>query len=446
MTGEEGGGHSGLYHTSSQVLLARLYDNVLTNLHPAGLRQKACVNCGQLADSSSSHTESSDDNAEERSEFSDSDLSSTSTDITVRLTRNFSSHNISKKSPAETRTLQYSRSLSSLPLRPGTRDHAKLTRITGQTGEIPVRQKVKFSLHPHLIYSDETGDSEQSNHQKLVRKSNVLTGLAPVIRNQEEECETLEDEEESGVEDDETDEADEASGLQRETMDYYKTMKTGENIYSYAYRDAFSPAALIKLEDCSDVSEDVYDSIKAPSEISKIDVMSDTMSDKGDLFFSISKGRRNYLKLHRHVGWDMERVKEVQEPVDLQEKKKENRNHSRLLPILMHEEKKRVIAETNAVRQKQNNQDLCYYKYKHPPQYKNVRNSKIQRMIRREVEGAMPSSNQDAGVKEKLKLKKSLQRNFSRISFFNGKKEAGFNIKVSLQRKLTSMMSYIKLF
>ena len=31
-------------------------------------------------------------------------------------------------------------------------------------------------------------------------------------------------------------------------------------------------------------------------------------------------------------------MKEVQEPVDLQEKKKENRNHSRLLPILMHEE------------------------------------------------------------------------------------------------------------
>ena len=36
-------------------------------------------------------------------------------------------------------------------------------------------------------------------------------------------------------------------------------------------------------------------------------------------------------------------------------------------------QKKRVIAETNAIRQKQNNQDLCYY----PPQYKNVRNSKV---------------------------------------------------------------------
>ena len=48
----------------------------------------------------------------------------------------------------------------------------------------------------------------------------------------------------------------------------------------------------------------------------------------------------------------------------------------------------------------------------------------------------------------KLKLKKSLHRtfpeNFSRISFFNGKKEARFNIKLSLQRKLTNMMSYIK--
>jgi len=61
------------------------------------------------------------------------------------------------------------------------------------------------------------------------------------------------------------------------------------------------------------------------------------------------------------------------------------------------------------------------------------------------MEGA-ESSNQDVELKEKLKLKKSLQRNFSRISFFNGKKETRFNIKVSLQRKLTSMMSYIKLF
>lgn len=104
-----------------------------------------------------------------------------------------------------------------------------------------------------------------------------------------------------------------------------------------------------------------------------------------------------------------------------------------------------MIAETNAVRQssrqkqKQKSQDLCYYKY---PQYKNVRNNKIKRMTRKEVEQVQSTS----GLKEKLKVKKSLQRNFSRISFFNGRKEAKFNIKVSLQRKLTSMMSHIKLF
>ena len=159
-----------------------------------------------------------------------------------------------------------------------------------------MRQRVTFSLHPHLIYSDETEDSQEANHQKLVRKSNVLAGLDPVIKHQDEECvetlslspsETLEDGGEgSGLEAVEADEAVEAS-LQQGGSDYYKTMKTGENMYSYAYRDAFSPAALIKLEDCSDVSEEVYDSIKAPSEISKVDVMSDTMSDKGDLFFSI---------------------------------------------------------------------------------------------------------------------------------------------------------------
>ena len=109
----------------------------------------------------------------------------------------------------------------------------------------------------------------------------------------------------------------------------------------------------------------------------------------------------------------MERLKEDEDPAGhsagQQEKKEETRNHSRLLAILLHEEvllhldqrnkqvqvpelesvvkckplqKKRVIAETNAVRQKQNKQDLGFYKYNHPPpppppQYKNVRKSKV---------------------------------------------------------------------
>ena len=190
--------------------------------------------------------------------------------------------------------MQYSKSLSSLPQRRETgeqSEHAKLRRTRGPSGEISARQRVQFSLHPHLIYSDETEDSQPSNHPKLIRQSNVLAGLDPVVRkrNREEESEdspspsvTLEGGEEAGLE------ADDA-GLQQEGRDYYKTMKTGggEDIYSYAYRDAFSPAALIKLEDRSDVSEDIYDSIKAPSELSKVEVMSDSLSEPGDLFLSI---------------------------------------------------------------------------------------------------------------------------------------------------------------
>jgi len=129
----------------------------------------------------------------------------------------------------------------------------------------------------------------------------------------------------------------------------------------------------------------------------------------------------------------------------IEESQTGNIKHSRLFPILVHEENKREIAETNSVRQSSRqkhqkiSQDDCHYKYH---QYKNVRNNKIKRIIRKEVEQVQSTS----GLKEKLKLKKSLQENFSRISSFNGRKEARFNIKVSLQRKLTSMMSYIKIF
>merc|ERR1711971_823548 len=288
------------------VLLARLYDNVLTNLtNPPGLRQ-TCVNCGQMEVEveveDTTDTETSDDNEEDRSDFSDSDLSSTSTDITVRLTRNFSHHNILKKSSGESRTLDYSKSLSSLPPRLETREHTRLTRVRGGTGEIPVRARVQFSLHPHLIYSDQTETIRQpSNHPKLIRQSNVLAGAGL-------------DDQDGESQDTPAPSVTVGDGEEAE-FQHYKTMKTGENNYSYAYRDAFSPAALIKLEDCSDVSEALYDSIKAPSEISGVDVMSESLSDKGDLFFSISsKGRRNYLELHRHVGWDMERPKEDEDP------------------------------------------------------------------------------------------------------------------------------------
>ena len=89
---------SGLYHSTSQVLLARLYDNVLTE---ANIR-KTCSNCGQLAD-----TDTSDDNEEEAVEFSESDVSSTSTDMTVRLTRNYSQHDMNREVKQRLRSNNY---------------------------------------------------------------------------------------------------------------------------------------------------------------------------------------------------------------------------------------------------------------------------------------------------------------------------------------------------
>ena len=162
-----------------------------------------------------------------------------------------------------------------------TGGHSKLSRTRGKIS--PIRQKVQFSLLPELIYSDEReNNNQQSNHQRLIRKNNVLAELAfntggDKMEQVETECEEAEEEDntETEVED------------QSDETDHYKSVRTGENIYSYAYRDAFSPAALIKLDDGSEVSEDVYDSIKAPSDMSKVDIMSDTASEAGDMFLSI---------------------------------------------------------------------------------------------------------------------------------------------------------------
>ena len=132
-----------------------------------------------------------------------------------------------------------------------------------------------------MIYSDQREKYHQNIHQKLIRKNNVLTELEKDETETEESEDIDKEKGEEGIDDDDAGENDEDGEI-----DHYKTMMSRENIYSYAYRDAISPAALIRLEECSDVSEDVYDSIKDPSE-SKVDIMSDTMSDTGDLFLSI---------------------------------------------------------------------------------------------------------------------------------------------------------------
>ena len=46
----------------------------------------------------------------------------------------------------------------------------------------------------------------------------------------------------------------------------------------------------------------------------------------------------------------------------------------------------------------------------------------------------------------KLGLKKSLSRTFSRISLFKDNQEKRFDLKTSLQKKLTTLLSYIKIF
>ena len=73
-----------------------------------------------------------------------------------------------------------------------------------------------------------------------------------------------------------------------DTEEYYKTIKSTENVYSYAYKDSISPAALIQLENVSvvsEVSESVYDVLGA--ETSKMEAVSDSMSEREDMFFSI---------------------------------------------------------------------------------------------------------------------------------------------------------------
>ena len=70
---------------------------------------------------------------------------------------------------------------------------------------------------------------------------------------------------------------------------------------------------MIKLEDGnnSEYSEDIYEVIEPPENIEnakpKVSTASETPSEQENPFFlSISKGRRNNLKLHRFVDWDLD--------------------------------------------------------------------------------------------------------------------------------------------
>ena len=180
-----------------------------------------------------------------------------------------------------------------------------------------------------------------------------------------------------------------------DTEEYYKMVKNHENAYSYAYKDALSPAALIQLENASvvsEVSEGVYESLGFVSESSKLETMSE-MSERGeDMFFSISKGRRNYLQLHKYVDWDLNSVAEEDSSHAVEHKPKivkqktseaNKADHSRLLPLILHDEvsweiKFRILLYVYSFQEEKNLRQSqrvpTYYKY---AQYKNVRSSKV---------------------------------------------------------------------
>merc|ERR1711988_1229966 len=119
---------------------------------------------------------------EEAMDLSESDESSSSTDIRLRVRRHYSQYNMNQKPNSENSNLQYSKSLSSLPVQRVTGGHTKLARTgPAAVSGTPFRQKVKFSLFPELIYSDVKENNHQTNHQKLKRKDNVLAEIKTTV-------------------------------------------------------------------------------------------------------------------------------------------------------------------------------------------------------------------------------------------------------------------------
>ena len=114
---------------------------------------------------------------------------------------------------------------------------------------------------------------------------------------------------------------------------------------------------MIKLEEgnISEYSEDIYEVIEHPENNQKAELKakatSDPQSDQDNPFFlSISKGRRNHLKLHRYFDWDIDSdivqatgdiiIGDVVDEGDTLHIKGvvEREGHSRLLPFLNEEE------------------------------------------------------------------------------------------------------------
>ena len=90
---------------------------------------------------------------------------------------------------------------------------------------------------------------------------------------------------------------------------------------------------------------------------------------------------------------------------------------------------------TNAMREKIEMRDENEIKYCRYKNYKNVRSSKIREVDRGKFQAKVPGPQKDH-----LKIKQSISKKLSSISFFAQKKERKLNLRKTLRRKLSSMV------
>merc|ERR1711892_1456070 len=326
--------------------------------------------------------------------------------------------------------LQYSRSLNCLPnpdkypapnIHTNHSNHPNTPYKNTTISIEPTHKKLERAkgakvLRPRVTFSEftENIDVISKEHKKLARKENIFEV--------EESSESI------------------LIGGSKPTnneLGNSETESEEEDEYSYVYRDAFSPAVLIKLaEDNESESEDIYELIENPNEekaTAEGIFASDNPSEQENPFFlSISKGRRNHLKLHRLVDWDFEaehfgvqrnlQIEEDAQRKILAQVKEEEYIDKYHQTYLSHKEfqKERYFKEGGNKKSEKvlperqlmiNESEVKYFKYKN---YKNVRSRKIKKMIKREASQV----NSRGQAKDHLKVKQSISKKMSSISFF----------------------------
>ena len=85
----------------------------------------------------------------------------------------------------------------------------------------------------------------------------------------------------------------------------------------------------------------------------------------------------------------------------------------------------------------QRENEIKYFKYSN---YKNVRSSKIKRMIQRDVVSQTKSGARGAQSKDHLKIKQSISKKMSSISFLAKNKERRMSLRKTLRKKLSTMV------